>query len=155
MNAVVNLLEAHKFSSWQHADAHTTTTSAAKATSDTTVAMDFVCKLLAAGRVTVRPSFVIRLLQHLVDVAGAQGTSGRCHREEQFVQIIQVVGINTAGQPHDREKLSAQVSLAAVRPALLQCVLHSATTTTSFMLPSVYAMLIHHHPTSPLLAVHC
>ena len=110
----------------------------------TFVAMEFVTELLGAGRVRVKPTFIPQLLQHIVDAAAretaaaaaANGGSGSilevsgqtaaaaaaaasavAARQSQFVSVVEVMGINMAGQPYDREKLTAQQAATALQLA--------------------------------------
>jgi hypothetical protein len=55
--------------------------------------MDFVISLLAAGRVTVQPAFVLRLLRHL---AGGAGRGSADAREGRFIRVVQVGGGDAA-----------------------------------------------------------
>ncbi len=112
MNAVINLLESGQLSQQAPrslAAASAPAPAASKAAADAAVAMDYVCRLLAAGRVTVQPLFVLQLLRHLVHQAADQGSHAAAAREATFVRIVQVVGVNTPGAPTDQHKLSAQV----------------------------------------------
>lgn len=145
MNAFVALLEAGRFQQWQQAHSSRPAAAAAGssrsmdgeggssssvAQSGAEVAMDYIMQLLAAGRVTVQPSFVIKLLQHLVNQATAataaaaagdaqsqglspeQGGSSSSAAapattaaafEQQFISIVQVVGVQAAAGAEGRQ----------------------------------------------------
>ena len=92
VNAVVQLLQA---GSPTGSSATATSAAPALSPSDAGVARDFVCRLLAQGRVTVAPAFVVQqLLRHLAGMAGAGGGGGggaaSVRAEDAFIAIVQV-----------------------------------------------------------------
>jgi hypothetical protein len=127
VNALVTLLEAGRFQQWQaHKPAHTSTdgsSSSSRAQPGADVAMSYIIQLLAAGRVNAKPSFVIKLLQHLVSQATAAAAAAAAAQtdqqhpaavstpataavaevtapfEQQFMSIVQVVGVQAAAAP--------------------------------------------------------
>lgn len=111
VNAIIALLKAGRFEHWNKA--HSSSSSSNKP-SGSCVAMDYIVELLAAGRVTVTPSFALQLLEHLVRQAASasagvvdadsnshhsiqQSTLHRLNElEQQFISIVNVVGISAA-----------------------------------------------------------
>jgi hypothetical protein len=81
---------------------------------DLAVAMDFVGDMLAVGRVTVAPAFVLQLLQHEVQQARGLEGAAREARESAFVKMVQNVGVLEEGEAPGPgpAKFTAQVSCA-------------------------------------------
>jgi hypothetical protein len=102
VNAIIALLEAGKFEQWQAG-----TSSSSSQPSGSCVVMNYIADLLAAGRVTVKPAFVLKVLQHIVNQAAAAAATAAGNSaqqqaaakhvsqlEQQFISIVEVVGIN-------------------------------------------------------------
>jgi hypothetical protein len=120
VNAIIALLEAGKFEQWQagsSTEPNSSSSSSSGEPSGSCVVMNYIADLLAAGRVTVKPAFVLKVLQHIVDqaAAAAAATAAGVERqqqqvaaagtavaagarvrqfEQQFISIVEVVGIN-------------------------------------------------------------
>jgi hypothetical protein len=86
---------------------------------DLAVAMDWVGGMLAAGRVTVQPAFVLQLLQHAAQQARGVEGEAREAREQAFVRMVQNVGVQQEGaaQQEGPAQLSAQEAHAALQLA--------------------------------------
>jgi hypothetical protein len=146
VNAVIALLEAGKFEQWQGSSSSSSTqasSSSSRQPSGSCVAMNYIADLLAAGRVTVKPSFVLKVLQHIVDQAAAAAVDGSQQLaaaaatsaaaslqvgqlEQRFISIINVVGINppaaaaaaAAGQQQQQHIDPASLSALQAQQAL-------------------------------------
>jgi hypothetical protein len=134
VNALVTLLEAGRFQQWQ---AHRPTPASNSSSSSSSVpaaqpgadvAMSYIIQLLAAGRVNAKPSFVVKLLQHLVAQASAAskqlpsaaaGEAGAAAPaaaavavfEQQFIAIVQVVGVQSAADAAQQQQHPQQGQL--------------------------------------------
>jgi hypothetical protein len=96
---------------------------------DLGVAMDWVGDMLAAGRVTVQPAFVLQLLQHVTQQARGLAGEAREAREQAFVRMVQNVGVLQEGQPPapGPAQFSAKVAAWLWLPSYLAfstCTLH-------------------------------
>jgi hypothetical protein len=117
VNALLTLLEGGRFEHWQQGGSGGAAPAAAphagSHVSGAAVAMDYIIGLVAAGRVTVKPSSALLLLQHLVTqaltadsagaAAGATSHAGQQQAgaaadpyEQLFIGVVRTVGVAVA-----------------------------------------------------------